>query len=96
MVSLSNGELLAIAPCEVGQHPINAGGELVCRSCENGSCNNVLNKVDALEIDMSELRTAYFETYEALAGVGMLLNQPRRGLEQHFSTGLKKSRLCGR
>ena len=93
LVSLSTGEVLAIDRCDVGAAPTIIDGELVCRSCNDGLCNNVLNKVDALNVSLSELRGAYFETYEALKGVGLLNSQPRSGLDRHFQR-LAKGRNC--
>jgi len=55
LVSLSNGEVLAIQGCEFGNTPINAGGELVCTSCEEaGGCDNVFNRADLISQSFDE------------------------------------------
>ncbi|MEC8052220.1 MAG: hypothetical protein VX210_15620, partial [Myxococcota bacterium] len=99
LVSLSNGDILAIDACETGNTPLNAGGELVCTSCrdtEAGECTNVFNKVDALDIGFESLIEEGRAAFEAAQMSNMLLNQPRLSLSHGIAERLNvKSRCVG-
>jgi len=78
LVGLSTGAVLAINGCEVGDEPINAGGELVCRSCNESDmgCVNVLNRADMLNASIEtrlEMRT---EGLDMLRELNMLRQRP--------------------
>jgi len=86
LVSLSNGEILAVQACEVGNTPVYVEGELTCNSCEAaGGCENILNKVDMMDVTLEQRLERTIEVRNDLAALNRLVER------REFTTMLKSS-----
>ena len=78
LVALSNGQVLAIEGCDIGNTPINAGGELVCRTCQEvGGCDNPLNKTDMLDLDYESRVLSINDDLVRLRELNRLVDRPQ-------------------
>ena len=76
LVSLSTGEILAVQACEVGNTPLYVEGELMCRSCEvAGGCENILNKVDMVDVSLEQRLERTIEVRNDLAALNRLVER---------------------
>ena len=86
LVSLSTGEILAVQACEIGNTPLYVEGELMCRSCEvAGGCENILNKVDMVDVSLEQRLERTIEVRNDLAALNRLVER------REFTTMLKSS-----
>ena len=76
LVSLSTGEVLAVQACEIGNTPLYVDGALTCETCETaGGCENILNKVDMLEVPLEQRLERTIEVREDLAALNRLVER---------------------